>query len=240
MLLRESSSHHGQYKGKHPAIQFSLSKRGGQLLWLDGLKYFRNNENRTNIFWRCQWYYRRIRCPVLICMNKFDINDFRQIHKHCHIKSNDKHTNKNEHTKLRRDNLVLANDVVPNPEDVLIFFTQSLRGRPAIMANGVRFLIMSENKKKILWRCSSMATKKIKCPARITMLKETPPKFIINKAEHIHAELKRNKYGSSKHQMYSVAKVKGEPVDYDSAINYQVINAAGNIVTTTTTTRGNH
>ncbi|XP_018790309.1 PREDICTED: modifier of mdg4-like isoform X3 [Bactrocera latifrons] len=94
--------------------------------------------------------------------------------------------------------VVLANDVVPNPEDVLVFFTQSLRGRPAIMANGVRFLIMSENKKKILWRCSSMATKKIKCPARITMIKGSPPKFIINKAEHIHAELKRNKYGSSK------------------------------------------
>uniref|UniRef100_W8BNM1 FLYWCH-type domain-containing protein n=2 Tax=Ceratitis capitata TaxID=7213 RepID=W8BNM1_CERCA len=95
--------------------------------------------------------------------------------------------------------VVLANDVVPNPEDVLIFFTQSLRGRPAIMANGIRFLIMSENKKKILWRCSSMATKKIKCPARITMLKGSPPKFIINKAEHVHAELKRNKYGSGKH-----------------------------------------
>lgn len=89
---------------------------------------------------------------------------------------------------------------MPNPEDVLVFFTQSLRGRPAIMANGIRFLIMSENKKKILWRCSSMATKKLKCPARITMLKEDPPKFIINKAEHMHAELKRNKYSSSKAQ----------------------------------------
>ncbi|XP_017958219.1 modifier of mdg4-like isoform X12 [Drosophila navojoa] len=94
--------------------------------------------------------------------------------------------------------VVLANEEVPNPEDVLVFFTQSLRGRPAIMANGIRFLIMSENKKKILWRCSSMATKKLKCPARITMLKENPPKFIINKAEHMHAELKRNKYSSSK------------------------------------------
>ncbi|XP_017846803.1 modifier of mdg4 isoform X5 [Drosophila busckii] len=96
--------------------------------------------------------------------------------------------------------VVLANDEVPNPDDVLVFFTQSLRGRPAIMANGIRFLIMSENKKKILWRCSSMATKKLKCPARITMLKEDPPKFIINKAEHLHAELKRNKYSSSKMQ----------------------------------------
>ncbi|KRG00197.1 uncharacterized protein Dwil_GK12763, isoform I [Drosophila willistoni] len=98
--------------------------------------------------------------------------------------------------------VVLANDEVPNPDNVLVFFTQSLRGRPAIMANGIRFLVMSENKKKILWRCSSMATKKLKCPARITMLKETPPKFIINKAEHLHAELKRNKYSSSKAQMH--------------------------------------
>ncbi|XP_075153049.1 modifier of mdg4-like isoform X12 [Haematobia irritans] len=85
---------HGQYKGQHPKIQFSVSKRGGQLLWLDGLKYFRNNENRTNIFWRCHWYYRRVRCPVLICMNKYDVTDFRQIHNHRHIKSGSKMKNK--------------------------------------------------------------------------------------------------------------------------------------------------
>ncbi|XP_073819435.1 modifier of mdg4-like isoform X3 [Musca autumnalis] len=120
--------------------------------------------------------------------------------------------------------VVLPNDVVPNPEDVLIFFTQSLRGRPAIMANGVRFLIMSENKNKILWRCSSMATKKIKCPARITMLKESPPKFIINKAEHVHAELKRNKYGSTKHQINSVPASKVKKFDFDGLI--KVINPA--------------
>ncbi|XP_023036500.1 modifier of mdg4 isoform X11 [Drosophila willistoni] len=77
---------HGQYSGIKPKIQFSLSKRGGQLLWLDGLKYFRNNENRSNLFWRCHWYYRHVRCPVLICMNKFDSTDFRQIHQHCHIR----------------------------------------------------------------------------------------------------------------------------------------------------------
>lgn len=122
---------------------------------------------------------------------------------------------------------MLANDEVPNPEDVLVFFTQSLRGRPAIMANGIRFLIMSENKKKILWRCSSMATKKLKCPARITMLKENPPKFIINKAEHMHAELKRNKYSSSKaHSMtqtqtQDAAQIKLER-DMDGAVGFQL------------------
>ncbi|XP_017023354.1 modifier of mdg4-like isoform X8 [Drosophila kikkawai] len=122
--------------------------------------------------------------------------------------------------------VVLANDEVPNPEDVLVFFTQSLRGRPAIMANGIRFLIMSENKKKILWRCSSMATKKLKCPARITMLKETPPKFIINKAEHMHAELKRNKYSSSKAQTLRetrqmVAKMDCE-MEVDGDVNFDL------------------
>lgn len=93
------------------------------------------------------------------------------------------------------------------------------------MANGIRFLIMSENRKKILWRCSSMATKKIKCPARITMLKETPPKFIINKAEHIHAELKRNKYGSTKHQVYSMGKIGSDNLEYDPTNYYHVINS---------------
>lgn len=118
---------------------------------------------------------------------------------------------------------MLANEVVPNPEDMLVFFTHSLRGRPAIMANGVRFLIMSENKKKILWRCSSMATKKIKCPARITMLKETPPKFIINKAEHVHAELKRNKYGSNKQHCFSVSTTKDENIEIDGSVSFEII-----------------
>ncbi|XP_023175647.2 modifier of mdg4-like isoform X10 [Drosophila hydei] len=121
--------------------------------------------------------------------------------------------------------VVLANEEVPNPEDVLVFFTQSLRGRPAIMANGIRFLIMSENKKKILWRCSSMATKKLKCPARITMLKENPPKFIINKAEHVHAELKRNKYSSSKaHSMtqaQDAAQIKLER-EMEGAVSFEL------------------
>ncbi|XP_020813467.1 modifier of mdg4-like isoform X9 [Drosophila serrata] len=118
--------------------------------------------------------------------------------------------------------VVLANDEVPNPEDVLVFFTQSLRGRPAIMANGIRFLIMSENKKKILWRCSSMATKKLKCPARITMLKETPPKFIINKAEHMHAELKRNKYSSSKAQTLRESRQMAAKMDCEMEVDGDV------------------
>ncbi|XP_037807983.1 modifier of mdg4-like isoform X7 [Lucilia sericata] len=123
----QESSQHGQYKGKHPKIQFSVSKRGGQLLWLDGLKYFRNNENRTNLFWRCHWYYRRIRCPVLICMNKFDINDFRQIHKHCHIKSANKQTNKlnaaSRTVQTNQTDNAATNETTNNEEVVIVNVT---------------------------------------------------------------------------------------------------------------------
>lgn len=97
-----------------------MSKRGGQLLWLDGLKYFRNNENRTNLFWRCHWYYRRIRCPVLICMNKFDINDFRQIHKHCHIKSATKQSTKTTASRTEPANQNDNANQITNAEVVLV------------------------------------------------------------------------------------------------------------------------
>lgn len=39
-----------------------------------------------------------------------------------------------------------------------------------------------------------MATKSLKCPARITEYKENPRRYFVNKADHIHAELKRGKY----------------------------------------------
>lgn len=41
-----------------------------------------------------------------------------------------------------------------------------------------------------------MATKTLKCPARITMLKTNPIKFIVSKGEHVHAMLKRGKYSN--------------------------------------------
>ncbi|EDW28120.1 GL27156 [Drosophila persimilis] len=54
------------------------------------MKFFRNNTNRTNLYWRCHWYYRPTRCPVLICMSKTNTRDFRQIHEHRHIRPNRK------------------------------------------------------------------------------------------------------------------------------------------------------
>ncbi len=98
--------------------------------------------------------------------------------------------------------------------DLEISFTTSLRGRPAILANGIRYLLMSESAKKILWRCSFMATKSLKCPARITMLKEEPPKFIINKRNHVHAELKRAKYFCEIENSDSIIVPKKEYLHY--------------------------
>uniref|UniRef100_A0A182NKW8 BEN domain-containing protein n=1 Tax=Anopheles dirus TaxID=7168 RepID=A0A182NKW8_9DIPT len=54
-----------------------------------------------------------------------------------------------------------------------IYATKSFRGRPAIIVDKQKYLLMSENSKRIVWRCSSMATNKLKCPARIIQYKDT-------------------------------------------------------------------
>lgn len=79
-----------------------------------------------------------------------------------------------------------------------------------------------------------MATKKIKCPARITMLKGTPPRFIVNKGEHVHAELKRNKYGYAKQPLYNVTKFMDDNLVLDGSVQYQIVNPAGQLITTAT------
>jgi hypothetical protein len=77
--------------------------------------------------------------------------------------------------------------------EVLIHFSISLRGKPAIMANGIRFTIMSESNVRVLWRCSLMSTKTRKCPARITMNKGNPPTFVLSQCHHEHMSLVRGK-----------------------------------------------
>lgn len=73
--------------------------------------------------------------------------------------------------------------------------TQSLRGKPAIVVNGIRYLQMSDNSKRTLWRCSYMKSKTLKCPARITEYKDgLTSRYVVNKGDHEHAELKRGKY----------------------------------------------
>lgn len=99
--------------------------------------------------------------------------------------------------------------------------TQSLRGKPAIMYRGTRYLMMSDNSKRTLWRCSYMATKSLKCPARITEYKGAPTsRFVYNKGRHEHAELKRGKYVVKTDTMPMVHNMYGytieESVDYES------------------------
>jgi hypothetical protein len=75
--------------------------------------------------------------------------------------------------------------------------TTSSRGKKAIVVEGIKYTIMSENNSKILWRCSFMANKKTKCPARIVQMKD-PLRFLQTKKEHQHADLVRGRYNISK------------------------------------------
>lgn len=84
-----------------------------------------------------------------------------------------------------------------------IYFTKSSRGRPAIIIDGIKYLFMSENHKRVVWRCSSMATSKLKCPARILQYKN-PERFVIHRERHIHAPLKRHKVAFIAQEMFTV------------------------------------
>lgn len=86
-----------------------------------------------------------------------------------------------------------------NQEALHVVMSRTSRGKPAIVANGSRYTLMSENKQRILWRCGSMMNNARKCPARISMAKTEPPTFQMSIEEHIHAELKRGKYTSQKY-----------------------------------------
>ncbi|GAB0086323.1 FLYWCH-type domain-containing protein [Sergentomyia squamirostris] len=74
-----------------------------------------------------------------------------------------------------------------------VVFTKSSRGRPAILVNGIRYLVMTDSPEKTLWRCSYMASKKLKCPARVLMLKTEPSTFVYIRRLHKHAPLKRER-----------------------------------------------
>lgn len=58
-------------------------------------------------------------------------------------------------------------------------------------ADDIRFIVMNENSKRVLWRCSLMSTKTRKCPARVTMYKDNPPRFVMGQCRHEHMELVR-------------------------------------------------
>lgn len=74
--------------------------------------------------------------------------------------------------------------------------------------NGVRFTIMNENDKKILWRCSLMSTKTRKCPARVTMYKGVTPNFVVNQCQHSHMELVRGNYKAADTSRTAIERVR--------------------------------
>lgn len=63
-----------------------------------------------------------------------------------------------------------------------------------IPADDIRFIVMNENNKRVLWRCSLMSTKTRKCPARVTMFKDNPPRFVMGQCRHEHMELVRGQW----------------------------------------------
>lgn len=63
-----------------------------------------------------------------------------------------------------------------------------------ITVDNIRFIMMNENSRRVLWRCSLMSTKKRKCPARIVMQKGNPPRFVMGQCRHEHMELVRGKW----------------------------------------------
>lgn len=65
------------------------------------------------------------------------------------------------------------------------------------LVDNVRFIVMNENTKRVLWRCSLMSTKTRKCPARIVMFKGNPPRFEMGQCRHEHMELTRGKFNQS-------------------------------------------
>ncbi|KAG5672371.1 hypothetical protein PVAND_002503 [Polypedilum vanderplanki] len=90
----------------------------------------------------------------------------------------------------------------------VIQFSVSLRGKPAIMVDNIRFIVMNENMKRVLWRCSYMSTKTRKCPARVKMYRGNPPQFEMDQCRHEHMPLVRD-YDTQKFSY--VISQKGKP-----------------------------
>ncbi|XP_070505995.1 modifier of mdg4-like isoform X10 [Chironomus tepperi] len=102
--------------------------------------------------------------------------------------------------------------IVTNKETAtehVIQFSVSLRGKPAIIVDNIRFIVMNENYKRVLWRCSYMSTKTRKCPARVKMYKGNPPQFIMDQCQHEHMPLIRGNYKSQVLSL-SIDEVKPE------------------------------
>lgn len=69
--------------------------------------------------------------------------------------------------------------------DLEIYITQTTLGKPAMLANGIRYQLLKETMTTTVWQCSWMADKLKQCPAGLMMPKGSGRPQLY-KAKHIH------------------------------------------------------
>uniref|UniRef100_A0A182HJU4 BEN domain-containing protein n=1 Tax=Anopheles arabiensis TaxID=7173 RepID=A0A182HJU4_ANOAR len=169
----ELSLANGEMFDGNNKVVYIVGQRGSILLSVNGYRYVKNRKSQSKTYWICAKKFNK---PVAVDANKIQYtngrgNNVLMYDGHRYIKNN-------------------CYGVNPHIE---IYTTKSFRGRPAIIVDKQKYLLMSENSKRIVWRCSSMATEKLKCPARIMQYKDTDQYTFPDKSVHQHAPLKRYK-----------------------------------------------
>lgn len=72
---------HPQAYGKR--VEFKSSKKnGGQLLVIDGIRFFRNRQRNGKQYWKCSYYYKQ-KCPTIAILNDKN-GEVKMVHEHSH------------------------------------------------------------------------------------------------------------------------------------------------------------
>lgn len=66
-----------------PHVEFKSSKKnGGQLLVINGIRFFRNRQRNGKQYWKCSYYYKQ-KCPTIAIVHEENY-DIKIHHEHCH------------------------------------------------------------------------------------------------------------------------------------------------------------
>uniref|UniRef100_A0A182J4A7 FLYWCH-type domain-containing protein n=1 Tax=Anopheles atroparvus TaxID=41427 RepID=A0A182J4A7_ANOAO len=172
--------------------------RGNNMLIYDGHRYIKNNVYGDRTYWKCTKWHAQCKARAITNSVAPDecTNERSLWFPYCvtSVTARDmQYSYKQSQRSGRRLLVVEGVTFFRNRHRLDIYYTKSFRGRPAIIINGMKYLLMSENTKRIVWRCSMMATEKLKCPARIVEYKN-PTRFVcLQEKQHVHAPSKRNK-----------------------------------------------
>lgn len=72
-----------EWNGPEPRVEFINSKKnGGQLLMINGIRFFRNRRRNGKQYWKCSHYY-KAKCPTIAIVNE-NSADIKILHNHCH------------------------------------------------------------------------------------------------------------------------------------------------------------